>query len=99
MDLCVQNDLHYSGRSRIFDFFPHLISIRRVLCVFFLSVFRFFVSRSSGDTPGWDSLAGYADVKQEIEDTLILPLRHPVSVLGCTDHVKLSPLVIFTARA
>ena len=35
--------------------------------------------RSSGDTPGWDSLAGYADVKQEIEDTLILPLRHPVS--------------------
>ncbi|CAN0138878.1 unnamed protein product, partial [Hapterophycus canaliculatus] len=30
-----------------------------------------------GETPEWDSLAGYADVKQEIEDTLILPLRHP----------------------
>ncbi|CAM9974514.1 unnamed protein product, partial [Ectocarpus fasciculatus] len=33
--------------------------------------------RTSGGNPGWDSLAGYADVKQEIEDTLILPLRHP----------------------
>ncbi|CBN79434.1 conserved unknown protein [Ectocarpus siliculosus] len=33
--------------------------------------------KATGETPGWDSLAGYADVKQEIEDTLILPLRHP----------------------
>ncbi|CAM9533814.1 unnamed protein product [Sphacelaria rigidula] len=34
--------------------------------------------RGSQDAPGWDSLAGYAGVKQEIEDTLVMPLRHPV---------------------
>ncbi|CAM9515003.1 unnamed protein product [Ascophyllum nodosum] len=33
--------------------------------------------KSTGEAPGWDSLAGYVDVKQEIEDTLVMPLRHP----------------------
>lgn len=44
--------------------------------VFSLLFCRF---RTTGETPGWDSLAGYSKVKQEIEDTLVLPLRHPVS--------------------
>lgn len=38
--------------------------------------------RGAQDAPGWDSLVGYADVKQEIEDTLVMPLRHPVRDLG-----------------
>lgn len=29
------------------------------------------------DGLSWDALAGYSDVKQRIEDTLTLPLRHP----------------------
>lgn len=33
--------------------------------------------KGAQDAPGWDSLVGYADVKQEIEDTLVMPLRHP----------------------
>eukprot|EP00903_Cladosiphon_okamuranus_P011315 g10667.t2 len=33
--------------------------------------------KTSGERLGWHSLAGYATVKQEIEDTVLLPLRHP----------------------
>ncbi|CAM9200015.1 unnamed protein product [Choristocarpus tenellus] len=31
----------------------------------------------SGEALGWDTLAGYADVKREIEDTVVMPLQHP----------------------
>lgn len=32
----------------------------------------------SADIPGWDALAGYTEVKQDIEDTLVMPLQYPV---------------------
>lgn len=59
-----------SGAASFFFFkFETTFCVLHVMCV----------ARASGDAPGWDSLAGYDDVKQEIEDTLVMPLRHPVS--------------------
>ncbi|CAM9953712.1 unnamed protein product, partial [Discosporangium mesarthrocarpum] len=34
--------------------------------------------RGSRAALGWDSLAGYEGVKREIEDTVVMPLQHPV---------------------